>query len=1317
MASLMVVGAGMCFAQQPYTGCWHPQDIKNWSPETDVNAKFNRSKIPLAPRFKEPEVMKANPNQHYEGQVCNATILFNMCSSSPSQGANNFTAYQPSYWQYTDKVVYWAGSASEGIICPPPAYSIDAAHLNGVKILGQIFFAPSAFGGQVAWVDQMLTKENGEYIYARKLYEIAKYHGFDGWFINQEIDGTRDDQFCELIKQFNAIADAAGDTQMEIQWYEAHTSPNAEILKTHPNTSTFLEYGSVGDKRSFAEKIGCTVEQTYSKIYAGIQCVNNGLTGYGETLRKAFKKDGHVGSVDLFCPEERIWKDNVSYILNTDDECGEKAYRAQAKTFENEDKMWVNLQGDPSYIAGDSDWPGFSGCLVERSNISHLPFVTSFANGLGKHRFVKGEKRGTQDWNNTGIQSVLPTWRWWIENKDGLTVKPDWDDAYNFGSSYKISGIVTAGDHLMRLYKTMLKIDGNVKFRLIYKTSVPGSLQVVLGTESNVSEGLVTLSQPTTSNVNGWTVDEYDLSSLDGKTIYMIALNIKVASEQRNYFASLGQMEILPANYTPQTVAVSNLKNSSTPTGKSMNLRLTWDYEYNNDFDRFDIYLTSGGMEKLVGQTRGEGFYIPTFNRTNNESSVRVRIVPVLKNGTECPAEILEATYPEAAPSIILRPSKSYVNVGEEISISAVASNMVESYQWQLPDQLELVSGAGTSTVKVRCKVAGTFAVTVKATNAKGTTSITNDIVDVFDDVATSGISNIALHKLVTSYNRAAADDETPDNLIDGVSNPDNTSDKWCVDGSNNNWCVIDLGNMHRIYGFKIYDSDFGPEKGNNINNYRIMLSTDGEIWTPYVDETGRHADAVKEDYITPATARYVRLNPYAEENFVMRLWEFEVYGKLASDMSLDLPETLNLDIASVKNLQCRYNLGGEQKSSNFSLTAVSSSPLVEVGDIKEMDNGLFDVELITKNEIGQCDLTFKLINGDYYYEKTITVNVDTKSFPNILSNKQALLRWYKSDYAPSSTDYEEEYCEGLTDGDTTTDALASFETESRNQNDFWTIFDLGETMDLGKISIHIPNNNVGENSNGKESEIFNDISIRISDDGERWSTVHHFKYIGQSNLVEFFAKEAVSTRYLAIVGNLKVYSYPALAEIEAFAPYNAATRNILTGIPANISGALTGTSVKLTDGDESTSEFYQSNELYPKPLDITFDTMKEYSFNRFTFSGDGELTSILVSTDGNEWVEAVPEIEYGESEWTLPTPVKGRFVRFRFDVMWYGNVLAKEFGAYGDAFSGIEAVVNVAEKTIVAIYTLQGVQVANPTSGIYIVRYSDGSTRKVFIK
>lgn len=46
LAAMVMQGA---YAQQPYGGCWHPEDIKNWSPETDPDAKFNAHVCLLLP--------------------------------------------------------------------------------------------------------------------------------------------------------------------------------------------------------------------------------------------------------------------------------------------------------------------------------------------------------------------------------------------------------------------------------------------------------------------------------------------------------------------------------------------------------------------------------------------------------------------------------------------------------------------------------------------------------------------------------------------------------------------------------------------------------------------------------------------------------------------------------------------------------------------------------------------------------------------------------------------------------------------------------------------------------------------------------------------------------------------------------------------------------------------------------------------------------------------------------------------------------------------------------------------------------------------
>jgi endo-beta-N-acetylglucosaminidase D len=251
-AVLSLTAAINASAQQPLNMCCHPDDIKNWTPGVNADDAFNVAKVPLAKRFQEPTLMKANVNQYYGGEVCNSTILFPTCSLCPSQGANNYTGYQPTYWQYLDKLVYWAGAASEGIINMPPAASTDAAHAQGVKSIGNIFFPPSAYGGDQAWVRQMLTVENGHYIYAQKLYELCKYFNFDGWFINEETGGGSQSEWVGFFKEFYASAAADGNTTVELQWYNASGTPNTDILSTNINTSQFLEYGSVGDHRSYA---------------------------------------------------------------------------------------------------------------------------------------------------------------------------------------------------------------------------------------------------------------------------------------------------------------------------------------------------------------------------------------------------------------------------------------------------------------------------------------------------------------------------------------------------------------------------------------------------------------------------------------------------------------------------------------------------------------------------------------------------------------------------------------------------------------------------------------------------------------------------------------------------------------------------------------------------------------------------------------------------------------------------------------------------------------------------------------------------------
>lgn len=304
-----IVGALLCslavttaFAQQPYGGCWHPDYIKDWTPEKDPDAKFNRSTVKLQPRI-EGDNIKAHQYQFPEGQVAACLTMNPMCSMTPSQGANNFIGYNPTYWQYIDMVIWWGGSAGEGIIVPPSAPVIDACHMNGVKILGNVFFPPQAYSGDPEWVEQMLTKEGNTYPYAEKMYEIAKYYGFDGWFINEETYASTASDWVEWIKYFYQCAEADGNHDMYIQWYDASMYVNnaLDIMMANPNTSFFANYGSAGkvtieQNRSRMENAGVDMDAFFEKLYSGIEQAQGGLTGNAQNLQAYFLEPDNIES-------------------------------------------------------------------------------------------------------------------------------------------------------------------------------------------------------------------------------------------------------------------------------------------------------------------------------------------------------------------------------------------------------------------------------------------------------------------------------------------------------------------------------------------------------------------------------------------------------------------------------------------------------------------------------------------------------------------------------------------------------------------------------------------------------------------------------------------------------------------------------------------------------------------------------------------------------------------------------------------------------------------------------------------------------------
>lgn len=687
------------------------------------------------------------------------------------------------------------------------------------------------------------------------------------------------------------------------------------------------------------------------------------------------------------------------------------------------------------------------------------------------------------------------------------------------------------------------------------------SVEVKLSTTSSVNPD-VTLSAPKTTTKNGWTVAEYDLSSLNGKTIYMIGLNVKAKFTVYDYELSLGELSVLPANYAPAPVEVKNLATTSVLGNVQGDARLTWDFDYTADFDHFDIYKENeDGTRTMVGQTRDEAFYVPTFQRKDNEAYVKFIVTPVMKDMRQQKGKSIVLDYPQAtAPVVSFTISNSYLKVGESATITANGTGNPTAFKWTLPEGLKLANGFSLTdqTITVVAEKVGKQRVTVDVTNAIGTSTTSSNILDVMTEEEYKKIYNVVYQKKVLGYSGSTNYQEVPDKIIDGETNPYSTSDKWC-NVSADNWVTFDLQSVYRIYSFKIFDGNAGPESGvDQIDSYQILLSEDNEHWTTVVDTYNRQKESVKTDYIAPMRARYVKLVPHV--NGILRIWEFEVYGKKDNSMKLStLANNITLNAGESYNINVTYDLGeGATKADKFECVATSKNGNVTIGTIKEnVKKKTFVIPVTAKQRMGDDVVTIRVVNGDDYEEIAVQVEVDATTQPNVLKGKTAEVRHYENDYSFEAA-FKKYDVSGLTDGNKTDEAFGDIEAPSTHRDDVWVIFTApeGKQWDLAKVVVNIPNENYAKNDNDEMNYVNKDVKIAVGDDLTRMNTAKTFSGLKEVSELSYIFPESVKTKYLAVICNLYVYSYPSMAEVSAYEQFadptainNATVQNVVKGI------------------------------------------------------------------------------------------------------------------------------------------------------------------------
>ncbi|MDF2544664.1 MAG: glycoside hydrolase family 85, partial [Herbinix sp.] len=457
---------------QPNAPYWFPAQLLEWNPEEAEDLDLFVSNVPLKDRVDKSKLVKSNPTQIIDFQVAALSIMNASTSGNSPHGLNRFDANTFSYWQYVDQLVYWGGSAGEGLIVPPTADVIEAAHINGVPVLGTIFLAPEAWGGKIEWLDDFLkTDDHGQFLLVDKLIEVCTVLGFDGWFINQEVGGTAKDpltkEYADKMVSFVQQYHEKAEDKLSLMWYDSMTEEGKisyQNALTDQNDAYLIDNnGKKGAESMFLnfwwtesqlawqdlllksnEKARAVGINPYD-IYAGIDVQANGImTRINWNL---FQKNNvpHT-SIGLYCPS---W----TYFAAKSIDDFER----------NENAMWVNEHGNPTIPtkASQYSWHGISTYAIEKTVVNQLPFITSFNKGNGYSFFINGEKVSDQDWNNRSITDVMPTYRWILNQEEGNKLKPDIDytDAYYGGNSIRLYGAMEAAKKSeLTLYSSVLVI-------------------------------------------------------------------------------------------------------------------------------------------------------------------------------------------------------------------------------------------------------------------------------------------------------------------------------------------------------------------------------------------------------------------------------------------------------------------------------------------------------------------------------------------------------------------------------------------------------------------------------------------------------------------------------------------------------------------------------------------------------------------------------------------------------------------------------------------------------------------------------------------
>ncbi|WEV53460.1 Ig-like domain-containing protein [Bifidobacterium sp. ESL0704] len=676
---------------QPYNHGYTGEDILNWSPGSDEYASRLRARVPLQQRIAPDAATQKDANLPSDTQMFDLAGDYGNAFFESFHDNNVFSQYLFDYWQYADYYGSWHGQPSQGVDktlydpnkdwtqkwfefgmmnLPNPAYT-NAAHKNGAKSIGAIFLSDNDRGEQT-YRDLLKDKaKDGSYPVAAKLVEIAKYFGFDGYFINQEsaVDAQDIGAYKDFIKQitdqgiyvqwYDAAVDGTGNVDYQNQFNAANSPWVKDPAKGKISDSIFLNYwydnNMLKNSAAHARSLGLDPKQT---VFAGLEAGGHKFDSIDYNAKHMQSNLDANGKPLLSLAA--LGSDFVSSELG-DSKKVKPEY--QNEVFDRERRLWTGSSDGTGDDQADG-WKGFSSQIAERSVIGGPVFSTTFNTGHGLEWRDAGKTSSSQEWGNINLQDVPVTWQWWIDAANN-PLQADFDygqgytpasrfhyqklGAYEGGDSLVLSGKLSS-DNTVRLFKTDLDVSAGTKVKLTYNKPSGDDSTLNLGVVfADAPQSVVPVRVADGAATNGWKTASVDLSQYAGRKVATLGLVIdKGANPIDSYQVNIGKLTF--ADQTSRTPAAPQGLSLQRLFSNSSEADIAWKIGDYNTVKNYLVYLNG----KFLGGRYDDNLYIKKLPAASGE----LELVAVGADGSRSPAATLKFDESRAVGAIKVKAGK-----------------------------------------------------------------------------------------------------------------------------------------------------------------------------------------------------------------------------------------------------------------------------------------------------------------------------------------------------------------------------------------------------------------------------------------------------------------------------------------------------------------------------------------------------------------------------------------------------------------------------------------------------------------------------------